>query len=376
LSQLELSDRQRLTVATAVTILSACVILAAGGAILYLVALFLRTFSGVFVPLIVAAFLALVIRPYYDWFIRRLRFPRPIAVGAVLSSFLAPLVAFGWFFGALLFDQLVDLVDKLPEWWEPVRLWVNEKMPQAIELWDRYGLSESFRTAIDKSDEGLVWGLQFFAEKALSAGAGVLRGFGALFGWAVLPVYFAFFLMATPSLRSADEMLPFLKEETRSDIVYLAEQFIEIMVAFFRGQLIVALLQGLLFALGFSISGLRYGLVLGLLLGFLNIVPYLGSIVGLSICLPLALFQAGGGLDRVLWVIVVFTVVQLIEAYLLTPRIMGERTGLHPMVIIVAIFFWGSALGGISGMILAIPLTAFGVVFWRLAREKYISELV
>ena len=55
---------------------------------------------------------------------------------------------------------------------------------------------------------------------------------------------------------------------------------------------------------------------------------------------------------------------------------MGNQTGLHPMVIIIAIFFWGSALGGISGMILAIPLTAFLVIFWRLAKEKYIAELL
>ena len=74
--------------------------------------------------------------------------------------------------------------------------------------------------------------------------------------------------------------------------------------------------------------------------------------------------------------LVVFTVVQLIEGYLLTPRIMGDRTGLHPVAIIVAVFFWGSALQGILGMILAIPLTAFLVVFWRLAKEKYIGELV
>ena len=198
----------------------------------------------------------------------------------------------------------------------------------------------------------------------------------ALLGWAVLPVYFAFFLTVTPSVRSAHELLPFLKQETRDDLVYLIEQFVEIMVAFFRGQLIVAFMQGVLFAVGFSIAGLRYGLVLGLLLGLLNIIPYLGSIVGLSVCLPLALFQDGGGLSLVIWVMVVFTVVQIIESYVLTPRIMGQRTGLHPIVIIVAIFFWGSALGGISGMILAIPLTAFGVVLWRLAREKYIAELV
>ncbi|MDE2976161.1 MAG: AI-2E family transporter, partial [Acidobacteriota bacterium] len=143
-----------------------------------------------------------------------------------------------------------------------------------------------------------------------------------------------------------------------------------------RGQLVVAFLQGALFAIGFQVAGLRYGLVLGLMLGFLNIIPYLGSIVGLAVALPIGYWQEGGGLQLVIWVVVVFALVQLIEAYVLTPRIMGDRTGLHPMAIIVAVFFWGSALNGIAGMILAIPLTAFLVVFWRLARERYIGEVV
>ena len=159
-------------------------------------------------------------------------------------------------------------------------------------------------------------------------------------------------------------------------MAYLGKEFVSILVAFFRGQLLIALMQGILYAIGFSIVGLRYGLVLGLLLGFLNIIPYLGSIVGLGTTIPIAYFQEGGGLGTVIAVVVVFTVVQLIESYVLTPRVMGDRTGLHPLAIIIAIFFWGSALGGISGMILAIPLTAFLVVFWRLAREKYITELV
>ena len=75
-------------------------------------------------------------------------------------------------------------------------------------------------------------------------------------------------------------------------------------------------------------------------------------------------------------VLAVIGVVQAIESYLLTPKIMGDATGLHPMAIIIAMFFWGTAFGGILGMIMAIPLTAFGVVFWRLAREKYIQEWV
>ena len=193
----------------------------------------------------------------------------------------------------------------------------------------------------------------------------------------MLPVYFAFFLMADPGrFSNLEKYLPFLKPETRKDVVYLAQEFVNIVVSFFRGQLIVALLQGLLFAIGFSLVGLKYGFVLGLVLGFLNIIPYLGSIVGLAVALPLAFFQKGGGWMLVAWVLVVFTVVQLIEGYLLTPKIMGDRTGLHPVAIIVAIFFWGSALGGILGMILAIPLTAFLVVFWRLAKDKYIEEWV
>jgi predicted PurR-regulated permease PerM len=212
---------------------------------------------------------------------------------------------------------------------------------------------------------------------ALTAGAGIASWVGKLLGWVVLPVYFAFFLLTDVGRpHHLEKLLPFFKQETRDDAVYLAEQFVDIIVAFFRGQLIVAFLQGMLFAIGFSIVGLKYGFVIGLVLGFLNIIPYLGNLVGLATALPLALFQEDGGWLRVALVLVVFAIVQMIEGYLLTPKIMGDRTGLHPMVIIVAIFFWGTALSGIMGMILAIPLTAFLVVFWRLLRDKYVREIV
>ena len=192
-----------------------------------------------------------------------------------------------------------------------------------------------------------------------------------------LRVFFGFFLIADPKgFENPERHLPFLKPETRRDLIYLVREFVNILVAFFRGQLVIAFLQGLLFAIGFSIIGLRYGFVLGLVLGLLNVIPYLGSIVGLAICLPLAYFQDGGSSLKVGLVLLVFVIVQMIEGYVLTPKIMGDRTGLHPVVIIVSVFFWGSALGGIAGMILAIPLTAFLVTFWRLIREKYVREIV
>lgn len=372
----QLSPRQQMTAAAAITVLSAVVIIAAVGVLVYLLGLFVQTFSHIFLPVAVAGIAALVLKPYYDW-LRGRPFVHPIvALVLVFLSLTLPVVAIGWFFGAIIVEQVTDLLERLPEWWEQASVFLSERWPSVVDFWQNHPWGQRIQTAIETHQQELLTGITDITNRALSYGAGALRGVGVVFSWAVVPVYFAFLLMMdTSGLRGA-ELLPFLKEKTRNDVLFLAQEFIAIIVAFFRGQFIIAFLQGVLFALGFTIVGLRYGLVLGLLLGFLNIIPYLGSIIGLGVALPLALFQEGGGLWLFAAVIVVFTVVQMIEGYLLTPRIMGGRTGLHPMVIILAVFFWGSALGGILGMILAIPLTAFLVVFWRLVRERYMAEIV
>jgi predicted PurR-regulated permease PerM len=372
-----LSERQQSTVAAALTILAACVIVAALGSLLWLIGAFFNRFSTVFLPLAVAGVAALVFKPYYEWLRFKLHLGRVLALVALFLSAAIPLAAFLWFFGALLVDQLSDLVGKVPEWWRAAAEWVEERAPRIAEFVETNPYLQGARGTIEGRQETIVQGLGAMGRGALSAGASVVSAVGALLCWVVAPVYFAFFLLED-SGRKIDiaEYLPFLKSETRQDIAYLAREFVEIIVAFFRGQLIIAFLQGVLFAIGFSLVGLKYGFVIGIVLGFLNIIPYLGSIVGLSTAIPLAFFQPGGGLLTVGLVLLVFTVVQMIEGYILTPKIMGDRTGLHPMAIILAVFFWGSALGGITGMILAIPLTAFLVVFWRLAREKYVKELV
>ncbi|RMH19435.1 MAG: AI-2E family transporter [Acidobacteria bacterium] len=373
---LELSPRQRLTVASALTVLAGLVLVLTVGAVLFLLGLFFTTFSNVFLPLAVAGAIALVFKPYYDWLQRRLRLPPPAAVAAFFVSLLIPVAALGWFFGSIVVSQVSDLIDSLPAFWEKVNALAQEHLPKARAFWDEHALGERLRDAVESRWQEILSEVGRAGGFALSAGAGALRGLAGLFAWAVLPVYLTFFLMARPPALDSRDLLPFLKSETRDDVIYLAREFVEIIVAFFRGQLLIALLQGALFAVGFSLVGLRFGLVLGLTLGFLNVVPYLGNIVGLAVAVPLALFQQGGGLLTLGLVLAVFTAVQMIEGYVLTPRIMGEQTGLHPMAIIIAIFFWGSALGGISGMILAIPLTAFLASFWRLAKEKYIPELV
>ena len=372
-----LSEKQQGAVGVALTILAALVILCTLLGLGWIASLFLHRFSHVLMPVAVGAIGAFVFKPYYDWLRGRLRFPPVLALVTVILSIVIPMAAFGWFFGALAVEQLVEAGQKFPEWWTKTWDQVKDRWPRVLEFIETNTWAQRAKVALEEQQGAVLGVLQTMGGQALLAGGVVFRAFGTMVSWFVLPIYFGFFLMADwkPD-RGLNELLPFFKPETRKDIGYLVTEFVNIIVAFFRGQLIIAMLQGVLYAIGFSAVGLRYGFVLGLLLGLLNIVPYLGSIIGLGISLPLAYFQQGGGLWLTGAVLIVFTVVQLIESYLLTPKIMGERTGLHPVAIIVAIFFWGSALNGIMGMILAIPLTAFLVVFWRLAREKYIGELL
>ena len=372
---LKLTERQATTVATAITILATLVIVLATVGILWLLSYFLRSFSGVFLPLAVGAVAALVCQPYYDWLRKKARLPQPLALVAVVLSFVLPVAAFVAFFGTLLVQQAVELISHVPEWWKSAASSLRERWPELRELLESPA-GVRLREAFAGMQEEILSGLGGVGGTALSAGAGVVRGIGGFLGWVVLPVYFVFFLLLEPRAVDGASLLPFLKPETRKEVLYLVNEFVNIVVAFFRGQLIIAFLQGLLFAVGFSLVGLRYGFVIGLLLGLLNVIPYLGSIIGLGLALPLALFQDGGGWPKLVLVMLVFLLVQLIEGYVLTPRIMGERTGLHPLAIIVAVFFWGQALGGILGMIFAIPLTAFLASLWRLVKEKYITELV
>lgn len=382
-----ISERQQSTVAAAITVLSTVVILSAVGALVWLLGAFLSKFSHVFLPLAVAGVVALILKPYYGWFLGKLKSP-VLALVAVFLAVLVPASLMLWLFGDLMVEQISSLAEKVPAKWQKIQVFLEGRLPRLLAFAEKWGLEDRLASATE-GNEGAVFSVfQFLGDRALSASVGIFGALGGLFSWAVFPVYVAFFLlmnsgnnkqtkeMDKPFEGWVHQVLPFLKPETRETVAYLVSEFVAIIVAFFRGQFLIAFAQGVLYAIGFTVVGLEGGFVLGMMLGFLNIIPYLGSIVGLGVALPLGLFQDGGGWSLVLAVIVVFTVVQTIEGYILTPKIMGNSTGLHPMVIIVAMFFWGSALNGIAGLILAIPLTAFFVVFWRLASEKYIAELI
>ena len=362
--------------AAALVVLSAAVIVTAASGVLWLLYRFVTAFSNVLLPLAVGGLAALVFRPWFDAFRTRLRLPSWGALAAVYLSVGGILAGFTLVFGRLLTTQLGDLAQHAPSALENAYAWVVAEIPTFVDFFENNPAGEQIRDFLLSQRTNLLRGLALVGEQAVAATAEILRGVGALLSWAVLPLYFGFFLVWEPPPIDTARMLPFLKPRTRDTVVQLAGDFTRILIVFFRAQLVVAFLQGLLVAVGFTAIGLDYGFVIGLGLGVLTIVPYLGTAVGFAVAVPLAWIQADGGLGLAVLAATVLIVVQLIEGWILTPRIMGNQTGLHWMAIIIALLFWSSALGGLTGTMLAIPLTAFGVSAWHLIRERYIVEVV
>lgn len=374
---IDLGPRQKATTAAAITLGATLVVILFIGAIIWILASFVGTFKNVLLPPVTAGILAMLVRPYFE---RLLKLCRGSRAGALALFFLTALIPLGlllWLTGTFVVRQLDLMFEELPVMVNAMQETARSHWPEITALLEKYGMRAGLEGVIENPGQMAANALQAAVEHLTHSIVSMSQSISTLLSWAVLPVYIAFFLMARPfKPQQLDDFLPFLKAETRKDVVYLFDQFVGILLTFFRGQIIIALAQGVLLAIGFFVVGLPYGLVIGMLLGILNIIPYLGSIAGLAVALPLAYFSDGGGVLRIGLVLVVFGAVQAIEAYVLTPRIMGERTGLHPALIIFAVFFWGTALGGILGMMLAIPLTAFAVVFWRLLKKKYIQEVV
>ncbi len=367
--------QQRLVTAALV-----CVSLFVIGALAFGVFLVLRafvtTFSNVLWPLAVAGILAMLLRPLALSLQEHLRFSRVGAIATIYGLILLACAAAVAYVVPVLVEQSLKFAREVPVLLERAQDGFEERFPQVIEFLEDYVGAEK----LEEYRETLT----AYARESLAHAAPAVGRLGTwlgeLFAWAaaaaIVPVYLFFFLLSDRNpTRDLKEQLSFIRKDIREDIIFLINEFATSMVAFFRGQILIGMIMGVLFAAGFSAVGVNFAIVLGLLLGALNIIPYLGTILGLASVLPIAYFQPDGGLLTAALALGVFGIVQLVESYFLTPRIMGQTTGLHPLVIIIAIFFWGTALGGILGMILAIPLTAFFVVAWRLLRQKYLAGL-
>jgi predicted PurR-regulated permease PerM len=152
-------------------------------------------------------------------------------------------------------------------------------------------------------------------------------------------------------------------------VTRLCKECDEVIGSFFQGQLLVMLALGLIYALGLTLVGLQLGLLIGVIAGLLSLVPYLGFSVGLGLALIASAAQFHDG-THLIWVVAVFAIGQMLEGAILTPFLVGDCIGLHPVAVIFAVMA-GGQLFGFLGVLLALPVSAVIMVLLRFAYQHY-----
>jgi predicted PurR-regulated permease PerM len=210
---------------------------------------------------------------------------------------------------------------------------------------------------------------------------GFLGVAGFLFSLIMVPIYLFFFLKERPEIEAHwKEYLPLRPSPLKDE---LAEALLEInsyVIAYFRGQLLVCLVDGALIGSALTLFGLNFAPLIGVLVVILTMIPYIGIVICWIPAVLIAAFQFGDWMHP-LGVTLIFIVIQNLEGMFYAPRIVGDSVGLHPMTVIVSIFVWGLLIGGLLGPILAVPLTATikvllaRYVWGRRLREKVAREV-
>ncbi|MDR1145211.1 MAG: AI-2E family transporter [Verrucomicrobiales bacterium] len=318
------------------------------GVILYA----LRLFSGVLLPLAVAGVLACLLSPLVER-LRRWRIRRSVAVIGLFVLATSLLLALGLLVLPAAYAEAVQLTDSLPD--------LVDRLRQAAEefLRNHPGLTPH----LQQLAEQLKQRLPEYGGRALQyAWSGVVGAFGLtqlFLGLVMIPLYVYYFLLEQAVIaRRWRSYVPLRDSALRDEVVLMLGEVNRHLIAFFRGQVIVAGCIGLLTGLGLLLIGLKYAVLLGLVAGVLSMVPYLGVVASLVPALLVAYAQSNGHWGYVALTAGVFGLVQLVEGMFISPKIMGQRTGLHPLTVIVSILVWSILLGGLLGAILAVPLTA------------------
>ncbi len=334
---------------------------------------FVITFSSVIWPLAIAGILAMILRPVAVMLRKHLGVGKVYSVCLIYAVVILVLAFIASFAVPIALQQIANLSQEVPQLIERGREQLNEYYPQLLETLDKIQntiLSDengSIQQAVEQGGNMIVQAVQ-------GAGRWLGKVFGIGMGLLLIPIYLFFMLLSnTDLMRSLQKQLDFVRDDIREDILYLVEEFIENIVSFFRGQLVIVMILAVLFALGYTLIGLEFGFILGTIIGLLNLIPFLGTIFALITTLPIAYLQEDGGVVLVLLSVAVLMAVQFIQDYVLTPKIKGKRTGLSQIVIIISIFFWGVAFNGLLGVVLAIPLTSFLLVFWSLLKRRYLE---
>lgn len=319
--------------------------------------------APVLMPFAVAAMLAYLGDPLADR-LERLGLNRNWAATIVFAVLLVVVVGVLLLLIPLIARQVENLIENLPrygDWAQNVAWpWLQARLHLDPHTFDSDRLLAAIKAHIGSIGDVATTVLG----KVSRSGLGVVMWMTNL---VLIPVV-AFYLLRDWDrlVATVDRMLP---RSIQPTIAYLAHESDKILGAFVRGQLLVMLALGVFYGAGLGLVGLSVGLLIGLVAGLLSFVPYLGFIIGFVAAIIAALVQYGDW-THVLLVCGVFMVDQLLEGYVLVPKLVGDKIGLHPVAVIFAVLAFGDLFGFI-GVLLALPMASIAMVLLRFLRERY-----
>ena len=331
------------------------------------IVLVLWLLSEILLPFIMGLAIAYLLTPFVDR-LERAGANRLAASLLIISIVVLLFVLVILLVAPVLGGQLASFIDNIPLYvtklralvTDPSRPWVQKLVGAGINFNTDKGIS-------DLVTQGVGYLTSFL--KSLWSGG---RALVSLFSLMVVTPVVAFYLIYDwhRMIAAADSWIPVNQRDT---VRALAHEVDAAIAGFVRGQSAVCLILGSFYAVALTMSGLNFGLLIGLISGLITFVPYVGSMTGLVLALGVAVAQFWPDYYSILLVLGIFLVGQFLEGNVLSPKLVGESTGLHPVWVIFALLAFGY-LFGFVGLMVAVPLAATIGVLARFALRRYLES--
>ncbi|HSW68822.1 MAG TPA: AI-2E family transporter [Gammaproteobacteria bacterium] len=331
--------------------------------IIFFVLLYLL--APILTPFLIGMLLAYLVNPTVN-LLMRLHLPRILAVIVVFSLLFIAITLLILLVIPLIQTQIEKLVTAFPDF----LTWIQDTAVPSLK--EYFNNQELLNTASIKSEITQNWlkagGLAGWIVKT------VLHSGFQLLHWMLdlILIFVVTFYLLYDWKKVVDGIHGLLPRKYEPTIMKLLNECDEVLGAFFRGQLMVMLILGTYYSIGLSLIGLQVGLVIGVMVGMLSIIPYLGIIMGVVSASIAAYIQFHSSVS-VVQVLLLFIVGQTVEGMFITPKLVGDRIGLHPVAVIFAVLS-GGVLFGFFGVLLALPVASVIMVLARFLHSRYRSS--
>jgi predicted PurR-regulated permease PerM len=332
-------------------------------AALVILVLALWLLSDILLPFVVGLVIAYLLTPIADR-LERLGVNRMVAALLLVTIVVLAFVLMILLVAPLLGGQLVSFIDNVPGYIEKLQKLVSDR-PWVQELFG--GSFGSDKSMSDLVSQGIGW-ITSFMKSLWSGGRALVSLFSLIVVAPVVGFYFVYDWHRM--VKRVDGWVPLRQ---RTTVRQLAREVDGAISGFIRGQSAVCLILGSFYAIALTLAGLNFGLLIGLVSGVITFIPYVGSTTGLVLSLGVAIAQFWPEWTSIATVLAIFIVGQFIEGNILSPKLVGDSVGLHPVWLIFALLAFGY-LFGFVGLLVAVPLAATIGVLARFALKRYLAS--